>query len=108
MRQKLKDYNKELFDIYNKYFTLRNCGNADHLTNKDGTFKPTTIKTPGQVSFLYLEEACQWLFYRKDLDYYEKMKKILTIESIIEKLLNPIKYVPYWSHKLTLSYKIDI
>jgi len=105
---KKRNIDSELIETYNKYIKQRDCGNADHLTNEDGTFKSTLIKTPGHVSVGYLEEGCQWLFYRKDLDYIKKLEKILTLESIIEKLLNPIKYVPYWSHKLTLSYKIEI
>jgi len=108
MKRTLKEYNKELSDTYDKYITLRNCGNADQLTDEDGSFKPTVSRKDGVISIGYLEEACQWAFYHKDLSYIKKMEKILALEEIIQHFLGGINYVPYWSHKLTLSYKIDI
>ena len=107
-KQSIKEYKKELLDLHDKYIALRNCGNADQLTNEDGSFKSTLSLKEDEISIGYLEEACQWAFYHKDFSYIEKIEKILALEGIIQNLLGGINYVTYWSHKLTLSYKIDI
>lgn len=99
-KQTRKEYHSDLLELHKKYTELRNCGNADHLTNDDGSFKPSFPKTPGTISIGYLEEACQWTFYRKDITDEVKLQKLTILENIIQQLLGGINYIPTWSKKL--------
>jgi len=102
---KRPNYEEELLLAHKLFLELRDCGNADHLKNEDGSFKPTRPKNPGTVTIGYLEEACQWTYYRDDITDEIKLEKLLVLEGIIQKLLGEIKYVPSWSPKLKQDEK---
>jgi len=74
--------------------------NADHLTDENGNFKSDMPHEEGAYSLAYLEDVCQWLYYHNNLTKEEKLKRILTIEGIIQSLLKNINYIPFWSTKL--------
>lgn len=101
--KKYKEYESELLTAHRKYVELRECGNADHLTDENGDFISSSPHGDGKMSIGYLEDACQWLFYRDDLDDVDKLSRILVIENIIVKLLNGINYIPHWSAKLDVT-----
>ena len=95
---------REMEANYKKWIDLRDCGNADHLTDKDGNFISENPRSEGKISIGYLEDSCQWIFYRKDLTDQEKLSRILIIENILNELIKKsiqnCTYVPYWSTKL--------
>lgn len=101
--KKYREYESELIESHRRYVYLRECGNADHLNDKNGNFISSSPRGEGTVSIGYLEDACQWLFYRKDLDDEDRLRRILIIEGIIVKLLNGINYIPYWSPKVNVT-----
>ena len=79
------------------------------LFNTDGSFKPTNIASEGYTSIEYLEEICEWTFYRKDINPTEKLNNILNVEKIITDVLSnnygiKINYVPNWSEKMKKDY----
>lgn len=55
-----------------------------------------------KFQFGYIEDVCQWTFYRKDLTNDQKIETILKLENMIQNLLNDVKinYIPIWSTKL--------
>jgi len=74
------------------------------LFNDDGSFKPSVEKKPKKVSIQYLDELCEWLYYRDDISDDEKLEQILAIENIIRRLLDNyngmhIGFIPTWSIK---------
>lgn len=85
--------------------------NNHRLFNKDGSFKPSDKYIPTKdkhYSIGYLEELCEWIYYRDDLSDDEKMIDILNIENILKVALNgmvgmKIVYTPTWSVKLEKS-----
>lgn len=86
---------------------LRECGNADHLTDKDGNFTSSYPHGNGSYSIGYLEDLCQWVYYHNSMNKEEKIKTILDIENIISEHLSngnvskmKINYKPTWSVKL--------
>ena len=98
-----KEYEAELIATYNKAKELRECGNADHLCDENGEFISANPHDDGHVSIGYLEDICQWLFYHNNIEFEEKLDKIQRIERMIEKYLNGIHYIPYWSAKLNVT-----
>ena len=90
-----------------KLIELRECGNADHLTNEKGEFVSQFPHGDGKISIGYLEDLCQWVFYHNDMTRDEKLTKILDVENLIQEVLNrgelsqmKINYKPTWSTKL--------
>lgn len=83
---------------------LRECGNADHLEDENGNFKSEYPREKGKISIGYIEDVCQWTYYRKDLTNDEKLETILKLENIIQNMLNrsdmKMNYIPTWSTKL--------
>jgi len=88
-----------------------------------GEFVPSIPKEPGFVSINYLEEASEWIYFHEDLTDLDKLKRIKTLEFIIQDILNggegteqgswkppskmKIKYIPTWSTKLKKDMKIE-
>jgi hypothetical protein len=81
---------------------LKECGNADHLEDENGNFKSEYPREKGKISIGYIEDVCQWTYYRKDLTNDEKLETILKLENMIQDLLSDMKiiYIPTWSTKL--------
>ena len=78
------------------------------LTNSKGEF---VSEYPGEIgkgfSIGYLEDLCEWVYYRKDRTYEQKLEQTLGIEAIIRKMLtdgslieHKVNYIPTWSKKL--------
>lgn len=78
------------------------------LTNSKGEF---VSEYPGEIgkgfSIGYLEDLCEWTFYRKDKTDEKKLEQILGLEAIIRKMLTDgslveykVNYIPTWSTKL--------
>lgn len=89
---------KELLLESERIKNLRECGNADHLEDENGFFKSDMPHGDG-YSIGYLEDLCQWLYYRDDLTEDKRLENILNVESVIQNLLGELRYVPYWSKK---------
>lgn len=105
MAKKIKN---EWYENNLRLDALRECGNADHLEDENGNFKSEYPHENGKFSIGYIEDACQWIFYRNDLTNEEKLERILNLENIIHELLNKsfdmkITYEPTWSTKLKIS-----
>ena len=102
-KKSAKQFSSELLEYHRKYVELQNCGNANHLMDENGNFKPTQEIPKGQMSIGCLEECCQWLYYHPDFNDNEdeRLKRILTIESIIKNLIGEMGfgYTPTWSIK---------
>jgi hypothetical protein len=70
----------------------------------NGEFQPTHQLKKGTINIGYLEELLEWLYYHDSIP--NKMERILSIEYIIQNLLNGrdsrnnITYKPTWSKKL--------
>jgi hypothetical protein len=82
--------------------------NENHYTGPDGEFLPTTPKKDGEVTIGYCEELLEWLYYCPDIDYDDKLERILKIEELIDKLINRLGRINYkrtWSIKLQKSNK---
>jgi hypothetical protein len=79
---------------------FRECGNAEHLTDENGNFKSTFDIPKDTMCIGKLEEAMQWVFYQKEFEDDDKLKRILKLEEVAQHLLGGINYVPYWSKKL--------
>lgn len=74
------------------------------LFNEDGSFKPSVEKKPNEVTIQYLEEVCEWVYYRDDISDDIKLEQILEVENIIKNVLKrgfgfEINYIPTWSAK---------
>lgn len=100
MNRKEKEYRKNLLEEHAKMMELRECGNADHLTDENGDFKSTFDIPPDAICIGKLEEAMQWVFYHKEFDHDDKLRRILKLENLVQQALGGIHYVPYWSKKL--------
>lgn len=94
-----KTFREKLLLEFENRNNLRECGNADHLTDENGNFKSTFDIPDDKMCIGKLEEAMQWVFYQKDFSTDEKLKRILTLEGLAQRLLGEINYVPYWSTK---------
>ena len=72
----------------------------------NGEFVSTYKLEEGKICIGYLEELLEWLFYHDNITDKLKLRQILAIEHMIQKLLNDydsnmkINYVPTWSKKL--------
>lgn len=75
---------------------------------KNGEFVPTIPRKDNEtISIGYLEELCEYVFYHNNKTNEEKLKEILELEKIIERLLSKmkIKYKPSWSVKAKNFFK---
>lgn len=84
--------------------------NTKRFVGPDGEFQPTHQPKEGTITIGYLEELLEWLYYHDDITDSDKMEKILSIESMVQDLLNGgggramvrggITYRPTWSKRL--------
>ena len=77
------------------------------LSDENGDFISSYPGGDGQISLGYLEELCEWLYYREDLEKEEKLTKILQMEQMMRERLGGnsfikggINFIPTWSTKL--------
>jgi hypothetical protein len=66
---------------------------------------PSTKIGEGKISISYLEELCEWVYYHDVYTDEEKLKHILSCETmirdLIDKLVSPkCGYKPTWSPKI--------
>lgn len=94
-KKKKSDFVVIIIDI-TKFIT-----DPSRLSNENGDFVSSFAGGPGtgSISIGYLEELCEWLYYRTDIDDEEKLAKILPMEKLIKKYLGSINYIPTWSKK---------